>query len=84
MHVRQSAFHGTQHQMSNHNLTPQECGVTCLTYIIARQYLLMDGAHRVEAIGGLFYQQVDCRGRRLADRRMSAQRAVAQGRPRSV
>lgn len=43
--ARQSGFHGTQHQMSNHNVTPHERGVTCLTYIVACHCLLIDGAH---------------------------------------
>ena len=51
--ARQSGFHGTQHQMSNHNLTRTNAGRPSLTYIVARHYLLIDGVHHVQAIGGI-------------------------------
>ena len=55
----QSGFHGTQHQMSNHDLTPHERGVTCLTYIVARHYLLIDGAHHhAQATGGYYTNEL--------------------------
>ena len=53
--ARQSGFHGTQHQMSNHNLTRTNAGRPSLTYIVARHYLLIDGAHHHDqAIGGYY------------------------------
>lgn len=56
--ARLSGFDGTQHQMSNHIVTPHERGVTCLTYIIARHYLRIDGTHHVQAIGGYYTNEL--------------------------
>ena len=56
--ARLSGFDSTQHQMSNHIVTPHERGVTCLTYIIARHYLRIDGTHHVQAIGRYYTNEL--------------------------
>lgn len=49
-----SGFDGTQHQISNHVVTPHGDGVTCLSYIVARHYLRIDETHHVQAVGGYY------------------------------
>jgi len=61
---RQSGFDGTQHQMSNHRVAFDEDGATCVTYMVARHYLRIDGAHHVQAIGGYYTNRlVDIEGK---------------------
>ena len=56
--ARQSGFNGTQHQMTNHRVSFDESGATCVTYVVARHYLRINGEHHVQAIGGFYTNQL--------------------------
>ena len=51
---RQSGFDGTQHLMSNHRFARDDDGAVGATYVVARHYLLINGEHHVQAIGGYY------------------------------
>lgn len=59
--ARQSGFDGTQHQMSNHVVSFDAEGARCLTYIVAHHYLLIDGKHHLQRIGGYYDNRLTLR-----------------------
>jgi hypothetical protein len=52
--ARQSGFDATQHQMSNHVVTLGGSTAECMTYIVARHCLVLDGVQHLQVIGGYY------------------------------
>jgi hypothetical protein len=51
--ARQSGFDATQHRMSNHRVRSTGKGeAECVTYIVARHRLRIDGVDHIQALGG--------------------------------
>jgi hypothetical protein len=49
-----SGFDATQHVSSNHVITLGGDTATCVSYMMALHYLLEDGQHQMQAIGGYY------------------------------
>jgi hypothetical protein len=49
-----SGFDATQHQSSNHVHTIEGDAATCVSYMIARHYLIVDGDRRMQSLGGYY------------------------------
>ena len=49
-----SGFDATQHVSSNHVITLDGDAATCVSYMMALHYLLEDGQHQMQGIGGYY------------------------------